>query len=265
MNDKVKSVLDGIVDQFKTGNIPAAISTNMFPIPNLPSSNWSLLNRTTMFISGTMDARGYRQWDAVKRHVKKGAKAIHILIPVFKRVDVDKIDEPQILTGFATTAVFKLEDTVGEPLNYEQIELPDLPLLERAKEWGVSVKAIPGNYKYYGAYSQTKQQIVLASPDESIFFHELAHHADRLIKGQLANGQDSLQEITAELAAASLCRLVGKESDSLGNSYQYIEKYAAKLKMSVHSAALRVLSDTEKILKLILDSDPKNIGIPAAG
>ena len=60
MNDKVKLVLDTVVEKFKTGDIPEAITISMFPFPDLPSTKWSLLNRTAMFISGTMDARGFR-------------------------------------------------------------------------------------------------------------------------------------------------------------------------------------------------------------
>lgn len=58
MNDKVRSVLDSVVEQFRTGYIPDSISISMFPFPNLPSTKWSLLNRTAMLISGTMDAQG---------------------------------------------------------------------------------------------------------------------------------------------------------------------------------------------------------------
>ena len=114
MNDKVKSVLDGVVEQFRTGNIPDAITLSMFPFPDLPSSNWSLLNRTAMFISGTMDARGFRQWKNVNRNVKKGAKAVYILVPTFKAVDGDQDEEKQILTGFTAKPVFRSEDTDGE-------------------------------------------------------------------------------------------------------------------------------------------------------
>ena len=207
-----------------------------------------------MFISGTMDARGFRQWQQVNRHVKKGAKAVHILVPVFKKAD-DSSEDNKILTGFTAKPVFRVEDTVGEPLEYEQIELPELPLLDRAKEWGLNVKAIPGSPSGYGYYNPVKKEIGLATPDELTLFHEMAHHADKLIKGKLNKGQDPLQEVTAELAAAILCQLVGKQSDSLGNSYKYISGYAVKLKMSAHSACLRVMADTEKILKLILLSD----------
>jgi len=34
------------------------------------------------------------------------------------------------------------------------------------------------------------------------------------------------QEIVAELSAAVLCRVAGKTSKHLGNSYHYIERYA---------------------------------------
>ena len=254
MNDKVKSVLDAVVEKFKTGDIPEAITISMFPFPDLPSAKWSLLNRTAMFISGTMDARGFKQWQQVNRHVKKGAKAVHILVPVFKKED-DSSEDNKILTGFTAKPVFRVEDTVGEPLEYEQIELPELPLLDRAKEWGLNVRAIPGNPSRWGYYNPVKMEIGLATPDESTLFHELAHHADKLIKGKLNKGQDPLQEVTAELAAAILCRLVGKQSDSLGNSYKYISGYAVKLKMSAHAVCLRVMADTEKILNIIMGKD----------
>ena len=86
-----------------------------------------------------------------------------------------------------------------------------------------------------------------------MFFHELAHAAHEKVKGNLKPGQDALQEIVAELSAQALCRLVGKQAkDSTGNSFKYIDRYAAELKMSAHKACLRVLSETEKVLNLIL-------------
>jgi hypothetical protein len=35
-------------------------------------------------------------------------------------------------------AVFRVENTEGSDLEYENIELPDVPLMERAKEWRIS-------------------------------------------------------------------------------------------------------------------------------
>jgi hypothetical protein len=84
MHTKVKNTLDTIIQKFKTGDIPEVISLSMFPIPDIPSARWSLLNRTIMFLSGTKDGRGYRQWQEVDRHVRKNSKAIFILVPSSK-------------------------------------------------------------------------------------------------------------------------------------------------------------------------------------
>ena len=83
MQAKVKQVLNQIVDQFKSGNIPQAVAYAMFPVADVPSARWSLLNRTFMFLAGTADGRGYKQWLSAGRHVKKGSKAFYILVPFF--------------------------------------------------------------------------------------------------------------------------------------------------------------------------------------
>ncbi|RZB31320.1 MAG: hypothetical protein SRB2_04845 [Desulfobacteraceae bacterium Eth-SRB2] len=82
MNEKVKSVLKSVLERFETGDIPEAIAYSMFPFPEVPSARWSLLNRTLMFLSGTMDARGIRQWNKVSRYVNRGSKCLFILVPL---------------------------------------------------------------------------------------------------------------------------------------------------------------------------------------
>ena len=109
------------------------------------------------------------------RSVKKGARAIYILVPRVTRREKD--NEEQIITGFLAKPVFRYEDTNGEPLKNTTLKLPDLPLLEKAREWKISVKAVPGNYRYYGYFSEGKNEIALATTEETVFFHELAHAA----------------------------------------------------------------------------------------
>lgn len=261
MNYKVRQVLNVIVEKFKSGEIPEAVAMASFPVPDIPSSKWSFTNRTLMFLAGTADARGFRQWTEVKRQVKKGAKAIYILVPCFKReVDDETGEEREVLTFFKSAPVFMYEDTQGQELDYKNTRLPELPLLDKARQWGISVKAIPGNYQFRGYYSPKRQEIALASPEERVFFHELAHASHEKVKGSLDNGQDPLQEIVAELSAQALCRLVGKQTDnSIGNSYRYIERYAGEIKMSPYSACLKVLAETEKVLNLILKEPQDDI------
>jgi len=113
--------------------------------------------------------------------------------------------------------------------------------------------AIPGNYRCYGYYSSKRKEIALATPEEKTFFHELSHAAHDRVKKGLKSGQDPFQEIVAELSAQALCHLVGKQSgDTFGDSYRYIEGYAEKAKLTPHGACLKVMSQTEQVLKLIL-------------
>ena len=234
MNQKVREVLTTILERFKTGDIPETIALASYPTRNVPSGKWSLTNRTLMYLSGTSDARGFLQWQEVQRFVRKGSKAIYILVPyIGKTIDQATGDQKAILKGFIGKPVFRLEDTDGEPLEYQNLELPDFPLLDRAREWGIAVKAVPGNYSYQGYYSPKRKEIALATKAEAIFFHELAHVGHQKIKGQLQPGQEPFQEIIAELAATALSKLVGKDpQDSLGNSYRYIEDYARKAKVN---------------------------------
>lgn len=254
MLPRVKLVLDSLLEEFKNGTIPAAIQYTMFPIPDIPSARWSLLNKLMMFYHQTEDARGFKQWKQVKRSVSKGKKSFDILVPVFKKeVDEKTKAESTVLKGFCCGCVFRVEDTEGEPLDYQALKLPEFPLMKRAKALGVSIHAIPGNGSYYGYYDPKKSIIALATPEEKTFFHELCHVADHKLNGELKTKQDPLQEITAELAAQALCRIVGKDgSKYFGNSYQYIESYAQNLEMTPHSAVLRVLGSVEAILKYLL-------------
>jgi hypothetical protein len=166
--------------------------------------------------------------------------------------DTSEAEEQEVLAGFMGRPVFRVEDTDGEPLDYEQIELPPLPLMQRAEEWGLSVKAVPGNYQYHGYFSHDKREIGLASKDEAVFFHELSHAAHMRLVGDLRTLPSWEKEVVAELAAAALCRIVGKESNQLGSSYKYIKHYAEQEGLSPVKACLKVINQTEAVLTTIL-------------
>lgn len=266
MNERVKAVLETILERFKAGDIPQAIAYTLNPIPDIPSSRWSFMNRLIMTLSGTTDARGIRQWNQAGRTIKKGSKAIYILVPwIVGKIrhpgDIQEDDalqnaEIRIVKGFMAKPVFRVEDTEGEPLDYPPLIVPDLPLMDRAKEWGITVTAIPGFNKAYGAYIPKTKEIFLATQEETVFFHELSHAAyERTIK-ELEPGRLWDQEISAELCAQALCHLVGKKpQETLGNSYRYIDHYAKQIGITPLIACLQVMSSVERMLKCLLEKD----------
>ena len=254
MSNRIQDVLNVILEKFESGDIPQAVAIATFPVADIPSAKWSFLNRLIMYMAGTADARGFRQWQKVKRCVKKGARAFYIIVPRMIKKETESGDEESVVSGFLTRPVFRVEDTNGQPLKQTTPKLPDLPLLSKAKEWGLSVKTIPGNFSYYGYFSKAKQEIALATKDESVFFHELAHYAHEKICAQKHQGAPKMweEEIVAELSAAALCRIIGKTSKHLGNNYRYIRHFAKQESLSPIKACLKVLTDVESVLRLIL-------------
>ena len=133
---------------------------------------------------------------------KKGAKSFRILAPRCKsREDEETGDKTQVVIGFLAVAVFKVEDTDGEELDYQQLELPPFPLQEKAEEWGIKVIPIAGNFKFSGYFSGSRKEIGLATKEESVFFHELSHAAHERVNGAL--------KTRPRLEAGSRCRTLG--------------------------------------------------------
>ena len=88
---QAESAAAQILEAFQSGNLPKALA----PVfvrrrDNVPCRAWSWSNQLLVALAGHSDARGYRQWQEVDRHVKKGEKSFHILVPcVGKRTEKD--------------------------------------------------------------------------------------------------------------------------------------------------------------------------------
>lgn len=256
---KVDAVLNGIVDLFTDGDVAGAVAIATFPTPDIPMAEWSLRNRVLAMIAGTGDARGYRAWGKAGRNVQRGKRAFYILAPnTFKsKTEVDaKGDPKRICYGFRAVPVFRYEDTEGDPINYPKHELPAHPLTEVAEAWGIDVRTAGFAGHAYG-WTDGSGNITLCTPNERTFFHELGHCADARTH-KLKRGQDAVQEIVAELTAATLARLVGREMPNDGRSKDYIAGYSRKLypnltdAEAMRKACARVLGRTCKAVEAIL-------------
>jgi len=253
-SERVTAALGGILDAFKSGKVAeaVAVSTIKGTAADIPSAQWSLSNRVLQFLAGTSDARGYKQWEKVGRHVSKGTHGFPILAPRFKTRENAETGEIEAwLSGFLTVTVHPYENTEGEAVETPDYRPPEAPrLFEVAEKWGLPVSWHPFAGDYLGVYSPMAKSIRLATHDERVFWHELAHAAHDRISGGLKGGQDKLQECAAELAACALARMYGVDCE--GKSYEYIRHYGGK--GGAHKACVRVLALVQKIIAEILDA-----------
>ena len=253
LSDKAQEALDQVVEQFKSGDLSpivdlARIQRQGEPIP---SEQWTLSNRVLALIqTGSMDCRGYRQWQKVNRHVRKGERAAYILAPLMLQVeDKDTGEQRQILRGFRSVAVFADHQTEGEDLpevDYAPAEIP--PLEDVARSMGIDVRYLPLPEDRLGACSVDGERIKLGSHDPMVFFHELGHAAHAKLAGKLQGGQHTGQETVAEFTAAVLMHLYGL-GDRTGNCWRYIQGYAP----DPLQAIVKALGTVEKVLALLLE------------
>ncbi len=261
LNAIVKKAARDLLNMFETGKMPEAVALTIIKRKegdDQPSFKWSMGNQILMFIQGTSDARGFRQWQAVGRHVKKGAKAVHILAPVtrkFTEKDAESGTNKQktIVLGFKAVPVFCFEDTEGKPIDrpdYTPRALPEF--WEVAEYLGIEVDFTPCDGAYYGSFSPKKNKMILCSEDKFVFYHELAHAVHHTLR-DLKPGPDPEKEIVAETTAAILCHLQGVEGYEC-QAYEYVQEYASKMKeVNVVKVIMRVLGDVEAVVLRILE------------
>ena len=252
--DRAGAELEKIVRLFSTTQLPDLCAKALVNAPEKPSSKWSLGNQLLMLLAGTADARGYRQWQDVGRHVRHGSKAFYILGPVFvkKRLesaDPNEDEEIEVLVGFRGLPVFRAEETEGAELpSYKPRDPP--PLLEVAERFGMRVNYLRLSAGIYGVTDYERQVITLATEDWTVFWHELAHAIHRSDEPKTVHGQEPEAETVAQLVAATLARLYGRPDDSFSWTYVASQAQSSSPKQ-VGALCMRVLDRAKKVLDLI--------------
>lgn len=261
---RAEEQLDTLLEAFRTGEVEDAVEKTLLePVDGdeRPIDSWSLSNRLLCFMAGTEDARGYKQWQEVGRHVEEGASAIRILVPKTVTVEEEikredgtvETEERERCVGFYAAPVFRIEDTEGKPLpdpDYAPPELPPLGAVAEAMGVEVSYDAARGKGAY-GSFDPDADEITLFTHNEQTFWHELAHAAHHRVCDGLERGQDPEQEAVAELTAAVLARLYGAANE--GYSFDYLQHYAAQSTGDVYRLCLSVLGEVEDVLAFLLE------------
>jgi hypothetical protein len=148
----------------------------------------------------------------------------------------------------------------GELAPWDESTILSLPLIDRATEWGISVRAVPGNEKFYGCYCLSQpRQILVASPEPIIFYHELTHAAHEKVIGHLVPWQSPRQEIVAGLCAQVISEIVdGEGCRFLGNTYRLIATHSFTLKVSPLAGCWQFLPEVHHAIRIILSGEDTN-------
>ena len=267
-----KEVAERIIEAFKE---PEQLPKALAPVfihrkDDKPCQQWSWHNQLLVALCGTVDARGFRQWNQVERKVKKGAKALWILAPCMKKVTEKDGggDEKtrQLIYGFKSIPVFAVEDTEGEPLPESDDKYDSwakqLPLLAVADEWGIHVDTFSHHGEnplgYYRYASNGNQAIMLGTENLSTWAHEMVHAADHRVGG--LKEAKWHKEIVAELGGAVLLECLGMSSEAdLGGAFSYVQSYAQSEKKDIVKACIEVLGRVCECVKLVLDTAESTI------
>jgi antirestriction protein ArdC len=245
MTENAKKILDELVEKVTSDKMVSFVRGRLFSDGiDIPMQKWSFLNQFMTYLNGTGDARGFNQWKEAGRSVKKGAKAIYILVPMLYKVKKDQEDSEyeERLTGFKSMPVFRVEDTEGADLDYEvrlrEFNPDSLPLIEVAYELGVEVKAgLTGNAG--GWYRPTEKSITLGSNNHRTFLHEFSHAVDDILPGK--KDDYAYNEVVAELSSAFLASLYGGKVE-IDNTMAYNQNWS-----NGSHVAFRVASALERV------------------
>jgi hypothetical protein len=260
--DHVQAAAAQLLDLLQRGDLPTTVARTWIHAQrhDRPAARWSFGNQILMALAGTEDARGYRQWQEVGRHVKQGAKAFYILAPLTRQM-LTAVTDPEtgetrqeqrtVVIGFKPVPVFRLEDTDGAPVEYPTYAPPTLPPLQAVAEaWGYTITYGPGDGQCFGWTNPAARRIHLMTHEPGTFWHELGHAADAR-RHTLRGGQDPAEEIVAETVAATLSILYGTEAQRLGYTRRYLEGYAAAAQQAPAAAVMGLLHRIQEALQEI--------------
>lgn len=174
-----------------------------YTLRNFALASWELSARTG---EGAELLAPYKKWADVNRHVKKGAKALHVLAPITKKIEDEETGETKTLTWFKSVPVFDLSQTEGEPIETDFTSARiDYSLNEITSRFNVPVNL--SNKEITRGYTDGKEIWISKHISEAhqicTYFHELAHyhlHFD--------TNRHELDSATKELEAEAISYLV---------------------------------------------------------
>jgi antirestriction protein ArdC len=210
---------------------------------------------------------GFKTWQSMGRHVRKGEKGIAILAPMVRKIDSytpsdDPSEDPngRRVVGFRTVYVFDVAQTDGDALPDAPVSLPVggrqqdyMRLQDLAEKEGLSVTVEDMTGGKNGELNRASKTITLGrhlfetgTPAARIktLAHELAHWYD------LGEGTASYDRHEAEVVAEAVAYVVGQRLGLDTSSYSagYVASWAGGDSQKLHAVAERIDKAARSIL-----------------
>jgi antirestriction protein ArdC len=199
----------------------------------------------------------FPKWQDLKRHVKKGEKALTLCMPVtVKRKDVDETGEEK--EASFTTFVYKARWFVLAQTDGEAMELPTMPTWDADKALaGLNIQRIAFTETDGNCQGYAKQRSIAINPVAQLphktFFHELAHvalaHTTEVDFNDTDRTPKNLREVEAEAVALLCCEALDLEGAEFCRGY--IQEWIGRGSESAipEKSAQKILKAADQILK----------------
>ena len=226
--------------------------------------------RNSLLISmqrpGATRVAGYRKWQELGRHVKKGEKGIAILAPMISKRDADEQvagsdgvsgpDAPKVVRGFRVAHVYDVEQTDGKPLPEfstvsgdagdwlakleHVVRAAGIELNYRNDLGGADGVSTGGKISVRAGLSNAKSMLVLLHE----YAHEILHKGSRR-----KETTKTIRETEAEAAAFVVAQAIGLDAkehasdyiqlyngdtETLQESMEFIQQTATKIIEALH-------------------------------
>ncbi len=259
----MKRLEEGVEQVFRSGNFKKWLKVQQV------FYNYSYFNTMLILLQrpNASQVAGYRAWEKLGRHVRKGEKGIAILAPMITRIkDRDEKTQETVLNGFKPVYVFDISQTEGEELpeiakeimTSSHIAQKMIPKLhEIASERGIQIVYFQDRPdEAMGYYAPQTNEIGLkeASADQQAktFLHELAH---ALTYKEAANYQEG--ELIAEGTAFIVATHFGLDASSY--SFEYVAAWASRAKKNALKKVARTIQKTANQLIQELETQKEKI------
>jgi len=242
--------------------------TDIINKPGIISSAYSRFHKYSMLnqylaysqLNGRDDVEigpiaSYKAWQQLGRQVKKGSKAISLIMPVM----IDKKDNQGNKTGekqqifIQRNNWFALSQTEGDNIAGDDVKTPEWNSDKALKE--LNITEIPfsmtdGNVQGFAQNDSIAINPVAALPHKTRF-HEIAHVVLKHTKEHTMSDNEhtprDIKEVEAESCAYILCQLLGLPGAE--SSRAYVQGWLGDRKEIPSQSAQRIFGAVDKILK----------------